>query len=110
MTIGWREVGVGSSAPVEECWRVGVQFSRTVNTAVIEETQLRGTVFPIEEIKAAGGVNGRKFVPVIPGPSSNCENFAKYTASFRLKTASSVFGCCATYRIPADAIFSTGVG
>ena len=57
MAIGWREVGVGSSAPVDECWRVGVLFSQTGNTAVIEETQLCGTVLAIKEINAAGGVH-----------------------------------------------------
>jgi branched-chain amino acid transport system substrate-binding protein len=42
-----------------EPWRVGVLFSRTGVTAVIEETQLRGTLLAIEEINSAGGINGR---------------------------------------------------
>ena len=48
-----------------EPWRVGVQFSKTGVTAVIEETQLRGTLLAIDEINAAGGVNGREIVPVV---------------------------------------------
>ena len=48
-----------------EPWRVGVLFSQTGVTAVIEETQLRGTMLAIEEVNAAGGVNGRDIVPVI---------------------------------------------
>jgi branched-chain amino acid transport system substrate-binding protein len=85
---------VGSSASVHEPWRVGVLFSQTGNTAVIEETQLRGTILAIEEINAAGGVNGREFVPVIYDPESNCEKFARYAD--RLLTedgVSTVFGC-----------------
>ena len=53
-----------------ESWRVGVLFSQTGVTAVIEETQLRGTVMAIEEINAAGGVNGRELVPIFYNPAS----------------------------------------
>jgi branched-chain amino acid transport system substrate-binding protein len=137
MAIGWREVGVGSSEPVDECWRVGVLFSQTGNTAVIEETQLCGTVLAIEEINATGGLNGRECVPVIYDPTSNCENFARYADKlltedgvgtvFGCYTSSSrkvvlpVFerrnGCCGTrpstraasIRPTSDAIFSTAV-
>jgi branched-chain amino acid transport system substrate-binding protein len=69
-------------------------FSQTGNTAVIEETQLRGTLLAIEELNAGGGVNGREIVPVIYDPGSSCENFARYAD--RLLTedgVSTVFGC-----------------
>ena len=52
------------SNSTSEPWRVGVLFSQTGVTAVIEETQLRGTLLAIEEINAAGGVNGRELVPI----------------------------------------------
>jgi branched-chain amino acid transport system substrate-binding protein len=71
-----------------------VLFSQTGNTAVIEETQLRGTLLAIEEVNAGGGVNGRELVPVIYDPGSSCENFARYAD--RLLTedgVSTVFGC-----------------
>ena len=45
-----------SRGQTSEPWRVGVLFSRTGFMAVIEETQLRGTLLAMEEINAAGGV------------------------------------------------------
>ena len=77
-----------------EPWRVGVLFSQTGVTAVIEETQLRGTMLAIEEVNAAGGVNGRDIVPVIYDPGSDSRKYAlladKMLAEDGLKT---IFGC-----------------
>ncbi|HJS85337.1 MAG TPA: transporter substrate-binding protein [Acetobacteraceae bacterium] len=39
-------------------------FSSTGFTAVIEETQLHDTLLAVEEINAAGGVNGREILPI----------------------------------------------
>lgn len=39
-----------------EPWRVGGLFSQTDVTAVIEETQLRGTLLAIDEVNAGGGL------------------------------------------------------
>jgi branched-chain amino acid transport system substrate-binding protein len=78
----------------EGTWTVGVLFSRTGVTAVIEETQLRGTVMAIEEINAAGGVNGRELVPIVYNPASESRNFARFAE--RLLTedgVSTIFGC-----------------
>jgi branched-chain amino acid transport system substrate-binding protein len=69
-------------------------FSQSGNTAVIEETQLRGTLLAIEEINAEGGVNDREVLPIIYDPQSNCERFARFAD--RLLTedrVSTVFGC-----------------
>jgi branched-chain amino acid transport system substrate-binding protein len=79
---------------VYEPWRVGVLFSQSGNTAVIEETQLRGTLLAIEEINGEGGVNDREVIPIIYDPASNCESFARLAD--RLLTedgVSTVFGC-----------------
>ena len=77
-----------------EPWCVGVLFSQTGVTAVIEETQLRGTMLAIEEVNAAGGVNGRDIVPVIYDPGSDSRKYAlladKMLAEDGLKT---IFGC-----------------
>lgn len=77
-----------------EPWRVGVLFSQTGVTAVIEETQLRGTLLAIEEINATGGVNGRPIMPIIYDPGSDCRRFAlladKMLAEDGLNT---IFGC-----------------
>jgi branched-chain amino acid transport system substrate-binding protein len=89
--------GVGAMAGVGKkrgVWRVGVLFSQTGVTAVIEETQLRGTLLAIEEINAAGGVNGSELVPVVCDPGSEPRNFAR-CADFLLTSdgISTIFGC-----------------
>jgi branched-chain amino acid transport system substrate-binding protein len=85
---------VASTHIGQDPWRVGVLFSQTGVTAVIEETQLRGTLLAIEEINAAGGVNGSELVPIIYDPGSEPRNFAR--CADQLLTAdgvSTIFGC-----------------
>lgn len=77
-----------------EPWHVGVLCSQTGVTAVIERSQLQGTLFAIEEINDAGGINGRELVPIIYDPASEPANFARYAD--RLVTedkVTSIFGC-----------------
>ena len=75
-------------------WRVGVLFSRSGYMALIEETQFRGTMIAINEINAAGGVNGRELEPVVYDPASDNSLFKLYArrmlADDRLTT---IFGC-----------------
>ncbi|MBV8575826.1 MAG: transporter substrate-binding protein, partial [Acetobacteraceae bacterium] len=62
--------------------------------AVIEETQLRGTLLAIDEINAAGGVNGREILPILYNPASEASAFGQYAK--RLMTVDDVtiiFGC-----------------
>ena len=75
-------------------WRIGVLFSRTGFMALIEETQLRGTRMAIDEINAAGGVNGREIEPITYDPASEPSSFGHYAK--RLMVADDVtmiFGC-----------------
>lgn len=51
--------------------RVGVLFSDTGVISTIETSQLLGTLFAIEEINEAGGVDGREIVPVRYAPQSS---------------------------------------
>jgi ABC-type branched-subunit amino acid transport system substrate-binding protein len=77
-----------------EPWRVGVLFSQTGVTAVIEESQLSGTILAVEEINAAGGINGRELTPIIYDPGSEPSKFARFAD--RLLTedgVSTIFGC-----------------
>ena len=77
-----------------EPWRVGVLWSQTGVTAVIEESQLKGTLLAIGEINEAGGINGRELVPVIYDPLSEPTNFARLAD--RLLTeddVTTIFGC-----------------
>lgn len=77
-----------------ESWRVGVLFSSSGFMAIIEETQLRGTLLAIDEINAAGGINGRELTPVIYDPASESAAFGRYAKRLmvedRVKT---IFGC-----------------
>ena len=77
-----------------EPWRVGVLFSQTGVTAVIEETQLRGTLLAIEEINATGGVNGRPIMPIIYDPGSDCRRFALLADKMLAEDGlNMIFGC-----------------
>ncbi len=56
--------------------KVGVLFSLTGTTGIIEESLNKATLLAIEEINAAGGVNGMKIVPVVEDPASDPATFA----------------------------------
>jgi branched-chain amino acid transport system substrate-binding protein len=56
---------------ISDAFRVGVLFSKTGVTAVIEASQLQGTLLAIEEMNAAGGVDGRMLQPVYYDPGSS---------------------------------------
>jgi ABC-type branched-subunit amino acid transport system substrate-binding protein len=84
---------IGNSR-TSEPWRVGVLFSRTGVTAVIEESQLKGTLLAIEEINAAGGVNGREVVPIVYDPGSDPRGFVRYGHKLLAEDrVTSIFGC-----------------
>ena len=73
---------------------MGVLFSHTGVTSVIEETQLRGTLLAIEEINSAGGINGRELVPIIYDPASEPERFARFADQMLSEDGvSTIFGC-----------------
>lgn len=83
-----------SRARTSEPWRVGVLFSRTGSMAVIEETQLRGTLLAIQGINRAGGVDGRELVPVIYDPASEAASFAHYAKRLMAEDQiTTIFGC-----------------
>jgi branched-chain amino acid transport system substrate-binding protein len=85
---------MGRERDRHEPWRVGVLFSRTGVTAVIEETQLRGTLLAIEEINASGGINGRELVPIIYDPGSDERNFARLADHLLTDDGvTMIFGC-----------------
>ena len=57
--------------------KVGVLFSLTGTTAIIEESLHKATIMAIEEINDAGGINGMKIVPVVEDPASDPATFAE---------------------------------
>ena len=77
-----------------EPWRVGVLFSRTGYMAIIEETQVRGTLIAIDEINESGGINGRELIPVIYDPASENALFRAYAKRMIIEDQlSTIFGC-----------------
>lgn len=77
-----------------EPWRVGVLFSSSGFMAVIEETQLRGTLLAIDEINDAGGINGRPLEPVIYDPASEPAAFGKLAKQLMVADGiTTMFGC-----------------
>lgn len=77
-----------------EPWRVGVLFSRTGFMAVIEETQLRGTLTAIDEINNAGGVNGRPLEAIVYDPGSDSQAFGRYAKRLMVEDGvNTIFGC-----------------
>jgi urea transport system substrate-binding protein len=57
--------------------KVGVLFSLTGTTAIIEESLNKATILAIEEINAAGGIDGRKIAPLVEDPASDPATFAE---------------------------------
>jgi urea transport system substrate-binding protein len=57
--------------------KVGVLYSLTGTTAIIETSLNQACLMAIEEINAAGGVNGMKITPVIEDPASDPATFAQ---------------------------------
>lgn len=73
---------------------VGVLFSETGVTASIERTQLSGTLFAINEVNAAGGINGRELVPVHYDPQSDSMQYASLAERLILSdNVNVIFGC-----------------
>lgn len=48
---------------------IGVMFSQTGWTAITERTMLEATLFAIDEINQAGGINGRELIPIYRDPA-----------------------------------------
>ncbi|EKF42186.1 transporter substrate-binding domain-containing protein [Nitratireductor indicus] len=77
-----------------EPWRVGILFSRTGFMAVIEETQLRGTLTAIDEINDKGGINGRPVEPIVYDPGSDSKAYGLYAKKLMVEDGvSTIFGC-----------------
>lgn len=73
--------------------KVGVLFSLTGTTAIIEESLNKATILAIEEINAAGGINGMKIVPIVEDPASDPATFAEKARKLVLSDkVVSVFG------------------
>ncbi len=61
-----------------EPWRIGVLFSQSGTTALIERTQLNGALLAIAQVNERGGVRGRPLEPVVYDPQSSPADYARY--------------------------------
>lgn len=78
----------------EAPWRVGVLFAQSGCTSQIERTQLSGTLLAIEEINAAGGINGRELQPVVYDPGAQDIQYAYLARKLLIEDGvTSIFGC-----------------
>jgi urea transport system substrate-binding protein len=65
--------------------KVGVLFSLTGGLAIIEESLHKATIMAIEEINAAGGINGMKLKAIVADPASDPATFAAKARTLVLK-------------------------
>ncbi len=72
---------------------IGVLFSETGVTAVVEETQRRAVLLAIDEINAAGGVSGRELKAIAPDPGSDPRRFRSEVSRLLERGVQIIFGC-----------------
>ena len=74
--------------------KVGILYSETGTTSSIESSQRYGTLFAIDQINEAGGVNGREIVPVLYDPCSEPSRYAALAERLiTLDQVKVIFGC-----------------
>ena len=74
--------------------KVGILFSSSGPTAKIEISQLKATLFAIDEINQAGGINGSELISVHYDPSSDPMKFRFFAEKLVLEdNVNVIFGC-----------------
>lgn len=80
--------------PADAGWRIGVLYSRTGVTAATESEHFFGTALAIEEVNAAGGVDGRLLDPVVYDPKSDPVEYRRLAARMLQEDdVTVIFGC-----------------
>ena len=78
----------------EEPFKVGVLFSRSGQTRLMENSMLKATLFSIEQVNLNGGINGRELVPIFYDPAGKLQNYSnlanKLLVDDKVKI---IFGC-----------------
>ena len=78
----------------DDGWRIGVLYSRTGVTSATESEHFFGTVLAVEEINAAGGVDGRLLDPVVHDPKSDPDEYRRLASRMLQEDDITViFGC-----------------
>ncbi|MEQ8293741.1 MAG: transporter substrate-binding domain-containing protein [Roseovarius sp.] len=77
-----------------ESWKVGLLFSETGVTSIIERSQLNGALLAIDQINAKGGVLGRPIEPVRYDPASVVKRYGELAEKLIVEDKIDViFGC-----------------
>lgn len=75
-------------------WKVGLLFSETGATSIIERSQLHGALLAIDQINARGGVLGRPIEPIRYDPASVVTRYGELAEKLIVEDKISViFGC-----------------
>lgn len=75
-------------------WKVGLLFSETGVTSIIEQSQLNGALLAINQINEKGGVLGRKIEPVSYNPASIVQKYGELCEKLIVDHKINViFGC-----------------
>lgn len=83
-----------STVKTPNTWRVGILFSTSGVTSIIEKSQLNGTLLAIDEINAAGGVHGKVIEPVTYDPGSVAKRYGELADTLIADDKVNViFGC-----------------
>lgn len=78
----------------EDSWKIGLLFSETGTTSIIEKSQLNGALLAIDLINSAGGVRGRPLTVVSYDPQSKDSRYGKLAEKLIVNDKISViFGC-----------------
>lgn len=82
------------SAIPENCWRIGILYSRSGATSVTESAHFFGTTLAIEEINALGGVLDRQLVPTAYDPKGDSAEYRRLASRMLIDDEINViFGC-----------------
>jgi branched-chain amino acid transport system substrate-binding protein len=73
---------------------VGILFSETGVTSVTEKSMLNATLFAIDQVNAAGGINGREIVPIKYNPNSIPKQYSIFAEKLLAEdNINIIFGC-----------------
>lgn len=75
-------------------WKVGVLFSQSGVTGIIEKSQLNGILLAVSEINERGGVHGKEIVPVTYDPASDPKRYGQLAEKLLVEdNVNVIFGC-----------------
>ncbi|MEO0624671.1 MAG: transporter substrate-binding domain-containing protein [Pseudomonadota bacterium] len=79
--------------PAKAPLTVGVLFSETGVTAVVERTQRNAALIAIDEVNASGGICGRELTAIAPDPASDPKRYGAAAAEILDQGVRIMFGC-----------------